>query len=309
MPLLAQNLHFNASAGTDSEDIGIHFVVTDPAGRRTGFLPTPGGIPKPLRVANLQEMPVASYLTNRLGSEDGDVGPEGIQFYSESVIVGTYTVSVYGIAETKYRLRFDIYKNRDELFPVKYAGFVSTGSIFQYAVYLDPTRFTSVPIIIKIVTFDTMLQDLVVAQKLNQIGDDKFANSLIRMVNLAEKLAVKCDIHKKDKKCSPAIAVLSMVIKRLEIANRKCDNKNLGTCDEDKDWNDFGKEHRKDRDYDDFFKDWDRDDWHKWKKECKRFVSDEALEIIREDAQWLIKSLGGEIGEKRDNQAGGKEKE
>ncbi len=86
-----------------------------------------------------------------------------------------------------------------------------------------------------------------------------------------------------------------MVIKRLETANRKCDSKNPRPCDEGKDWDDFDKEHRKDHNYNDFFQDWDKDDWHKHKKQCKRFVSDEALKIIKEDAQWLIKSLGGEI--------------
>lgn len=307
MPLLAQNLHFNASAGTDSEDIGIHFVVTDPANRRTGFLPTPGEIPKPLRVANLQEIPDASYLTNRLGSEDGDVDFEGIQFYSSPIIVGTYTVSLYGISESKYIIRFDIYKNRDELTPVEYGGFVSTGTIFQYAVYLDPTHVISAPVITKTVTFGVLRQDLTIAQKLNQIGDDKFVNSLTRMVNLAEKLADKCDKHKKDKKCQPAIAVLNMVIKRLETANRKCETGKPQLCNEDNDWNNFDKAHRSDHDYDDFFKDWDKDDWQKDKKKCKRFVTDEALKIITEDAQWLIKSLGGEIKKDHNDHHGGKE--
>ena len=80
--------------------------------------------------------------------------------------------------------------------------------------------------------------------------------------------------------------------KRLEAANRKCDSKDFKACDEDNDWNDFDKGHRKDHDYDDFFREWDQDVWHKDKKTCKRFVSDEALKIISEDALWLTKSLG-----------------
>jgi hypothetical protein len=148
-----------------------------------------------------------------------------------------------------------------------------------------------------------------VAQSLKQIGDDKFVASLNRVVNLAGRLADKCNKHDKHRKsCAPAVAVLKLFVMRLETANRRCDSKNPGGCDEDRDWDDFGKEHRKDHDYDDFFREWDRDDWHKHKKTCKRFVTDEALKIIKEDAQWLIKSLGGEIDKKHGDKHGHEEK-
>jgi len=301
VPLFAQNLHFDASAGTDSEDIGIHFVVTDPANRRTGFLPTPGEIPEPLSIANLQEVPDASYLTNRLGSEDGDVDFEGIQFYSSPIVVGTYTVSVYGISDCKYTMRLDIYKNRDELLPVEFSGFVSNGSIVPYAIFIDPAKpILPEPIVIKAVTFNTLKQNLNVAWKLNQIGEDKFLRSLTKNIDLAEKLAGVCDRRKgkKDKGCQPAVAVLKLFIKRLELANRKCDNP--ADCDEEREWTAFREEHGKDADFKDFWREWDRDDWHKHKKSSKRFATDEALKIISEDAGWLIKSLGGAVEDNRD---------
>jgi hypothetical protein len=150
-------------------------------------------------------------------------------------------------------------------------------------------------IIVKTVTFDVLRNDVSVARQLNQLGDDKFIRSLAKNIDLAEKLAGVCDKRPraKDKPCQPAIAVLKLFIRRLELANRKCDNP--ADCDEEREWAAFRKEHGKDDDYRDFFRDWDRDDWHKWKNKCKRFVSDEALKIIKEDVQWLIKSLGGEI--------------
>jgi len=160
--------------------------------------------------------------------------------------------------------------------------------------HFDPIPGAPAPVIVKAVAFDTLRQDLNVAQKLSQIGDAKFVGSLTRMVNLAERLAdkrEKCDKHMRG--CAPAIAVLNLFSKRLEAANHKCDSKSFKACDDDSDWDDFGKEHRKDRDYGDFFREWDKDAWHKDKKTCKRFVSDEALKIISEDAQWLMKSLGG----------------
>jgi len=152
------------------------------------------------------------------------------------------------------------------------------------------------------VTFDTLRQDFTVAQKLNQIGDDKFVNSLIRMINIAEKLTEKCKKYEdknKHKRCTPAIAVLKMFIKRLEIVNKICDNPNeckskckkKEDCDEDFEFNNFRKENIKDNELKDFFEEWDKDEWHKHKKMCKRFVTDEALKIISEDIDWLIKSI------------------
>ena len=123
------------------------------------------------------------------------------------------------------------------------------------------------------------------------------------MINIAEKLANKCSKykeHKRHKKCKPATAILKMFIKRLEIANRKCDSKRLWLCDEKPAWLAFRKKHGKDKDFKDFFKKWDKDDWHKGKKKCKRFVTDEALKIIKADAEILIKDLGGKIKSKKD---------
>ncbi|HBE88316.1 MAG TPA: hypothetical protein DDW67_04155 [Elusimicrobia bacterium] len=129
------------------------------------------------------------------------------------------------------------------------------------------------------------------ARQLNQLGDEKFARSLTKNIDLAEKLAGVCDRRKgkKDKGCQPAVAVLKLFIKRLELANRKCDNS--ADCDEEREWAAFRKEHGKDAEFGGFWREWDRDDWHKHKKAVKRFVTDEALTIIREDAGWLIKSL------------------
>jgi hypothetical protein len=133
-----------------------------------------------------------------------------------------------------------------------------------------------------------------VAHKLGQLGDDKFAESLIKNIDLAEKLSDVCDKRKAKKdNCEPAIAVLKLFIRRLELANRKCGGPD--ECDEEREWAAFRKEHGKDDDFKDFFREWDRDDWHKHKKSGRRFVTDEALKIIGEDAGWLIKSLGGFI--------------
>ena len=121
-----------------------------------------------------------------------------------------------------------------------------------------------------------------------------FVASLTRNMDLAERLSGLCGKRKAKKdKCEPAVNVLKLFVKRLELANRKCDNP--ADCDEEREWSAFRKAHGGDNDYKDFFRDWDKDEWHKQKKGSKRFVSDGALKIISEDAGWLIKSLGGEV--------------
>jgi len=161
----------------------------------------------------------------------------------------------------------------------------------------------------KDVTFTGLSQELYTFLKLGQLGDEKFARSLVKNIDLAEKLSGVCDKrkHRKDKPCQPAIAVLKLFVKRLELANRKCDNPS--DCDEEREWAAFRKEHGKDDDYKDFFREWDRDDWHKHKKSSKRFVTDEALKIIGDDTGWLIKSLGGKLDKGHDGRSNNNKKD
>ncbi|MEW5905433.1 MAG: hypothetical protein AB1734_01490 [Elusimicrobiota bacterium] len=176
----------------------------------------------------------------------------------------------------------------------KFEAYITSGTTQEYVINLDPAPGAPAPVITKAVTFDVLRGDVSTAHKLDQIGDDKFARNLISNIDLAEKLTGVCDKRKAKKAdCEPAIAVLELFIRRLELANRKCGDP--ADCDEEREWDAFRKEHGKDDDFKEFFRGWDRDDWHKHKKSSKRSVTDEALKIISEDAGWLIKSLGGFI--------------
>ncbi|MBI5743261.1 MAG: hypothetical protein HY952_01805 [Elusimicrobia bacterium] len=158
----------------------------------------------------------------------------------------------------------------------------------------------------KTVVFNTLRNDVLVARQLNQLGDDKFVGSLTKNIELAEKLAGVCEKHKtsKTKGCKPAANVLKLFVKRLELASRKCDKPDA--CDEEREWSTFRKEHGREDDYKDFFRDWDRDDWHKHKKQCHRVITDEALKIIKDDAGWLIKFLDGKAEDERGKPGNGK---
>ena len=304
-----QNLSgLSISVGTASTTTYTQVLVIDPLGRKTGFDPD--------LKHRIKNIPGSSYVTESIDAYDGtSKGDESAVFAMNSPIPGSYRVVLVGLGNANYSLQISAEDSKGKEI-LSYAN-IYTGSLFlgasqQYLLNYNPTPGAPAPVITKTVTFGTLRQDLVVAQKLNQIGDDKFIGSLTRMISSAERQIGICAKNKKNqgKPCKPAIAVLNMFVKRLEAANRKCDSKKSQLCDEDNDWNDFNKEHRNDHDYDDFYHDWDKDDWQKDKKKCKRFVSDEALKIISEDAQWLIKSLGGDIDkngkEDKDQKGGGR---
>jgi len=122
------------------------------------------------------------------------------------------------------------------------------------------------------------------ARKLGHVGDGKFADSLVKHIKLAEKLYGKCG---KTAACAPADAALDLLMKRLELANRKCDAKQARDCDEEPYWAAFRKERAADAAFKDFFREWDGSDWHKYKKTAKRALSGDALDIIKADCEAL----------------------
>jgi len=278
-------------------------MITDSLGRETGQ--------NPFTSEDKGEIPDSGYSIESLGelkeggdsATEGDVfsGPESTSFEMGPVqAVGVYNVRIYGIRDTKYALEILITDRDNKSRLLKFESYLSSGAINSLDVNIDPTPGVPAPVITKTVTFDTLRNDVAVARQLNQLGDDKFARSLVKNIDLAEMLAGVCGKrrHGKDRPCQPAIAVLKLFVKRLELANRKCDNP--ADCDEEREWAAFRKEHGRDDNYKDFFREWDRDDWHKHKKKCRRFVTDEALKIIRDDTGWLIKSLGGKTGDEHD---------
>ena len=301
--------HFYISAASEDQPVNnrrtkVHFVVTDSQGRRTGFesffLSKRGS----LRVNAYREIQNAAYGVNQASSLDPSVVPDepesaSIDFFPP-VLKDTYTIQFIGFDNCRYSVAMSLHNLNGEKAgdSVIYEAYITSGTTQQYTIHLDPALGAPALVITKPVTFDSLRGDVSVARQLDQLGDEKFARSLAKNIDLAEKLSGVCNKRKARKdKCEPAIAVLKLFIKRLELANRKCDNP--ADCDEEREWAAFRKEYGKDDDFKDFFRDWDRDDWHKHKKQCKRFVTDEALKIIKEDTQWLIKSLGGKVEDGR----------
>jgi len=277
--------------------IGVSIIVTDSLGRRTGFNADTNYSVEDIPNSNKSFGGIEDDLTGEPGTQSMDV------IIRRPVPPGIYQATVYGSTATAFFLTIGSNDSAGNTTDIQIQGVIdkdeSQGFIFNYS----PLPGSAITFY-KNVTFTGLRQELYTFLKLGQLGNDKFVGSLAKNIGLAEKLSGVCDKRKARKdKCEPAIAVLKLFIKRLELANRKCDNP--ADCDEEREWSAFRKEHGRDDDYKDFFRDWDRDDWHKHKKQCKRFVTDEALKIIREDAKWLMRSLGGEIDKKHDNHGGG----
>jgi hypothetical protein len=299
-------------------DTPAEMLITDSQGRRTGYSPD-APFEKGEQLNMFREIPDAMYGQEGIG-ESSDEDPYGSddsglsgsrRMRIQEAPEGRYLLLIIGRKPGKYSLggRFEktdgSYQSLESFY-----GFIVQGQTTTVNIDYNPTPGTPAPVITKTVTFDALRQDLIVAQQLKQLGEDKFVKSLVKTIDLAEKLSARCDKrrHNEDKGCEPAVAILKLFVKRLQKADQKCDSKKPQVCDEDKDWNDFSAAHRKDRDYDDFFRGWDRDDWHKWKSKSKRSVTDEALNIIKDDAGILIKSLGGEVKDDHDDKKDKSEK-
>jgi len=277
-----------------AKDTPAELLLTDPQNRRTGFDAT-APFDEAAGVTGIYEIPESNYSIQGIADNTGEGGDEPLyrEMYIHAPLPGVYLVQIIGKQTGGYSLFGDFHNSDLTRQDYDVSGFVVAGQTITTSVEFDPAPGAPAPVITKNVTFAGLHNDVTVARQLNQLGDDKFASNLDKNIDLAEKLSGVCNRRKARKdKCEPAIAVLKLFIKRLELANR-CDNP--ADCDEEREWAAFRKEHGRDGDYKDFFRDWDRDDWHKHKKQCKRFVTDEALKIIKDDVQWLIKSLGGKV--------------
>ena len=257
------------SAGSGDNPTKVQFIVTDSQGRKTGFksiFTFPEG---DTSVNIYKQIPKSNYYTNSIGSLNPSVvpdEPESAKFGMKGIIKDTYTIQFIGIDDCDYHFAINFKNAKGEyltnLYGV-YNNYITMGSTQQYSIYLDPTPGAPAPIIIKEVTFDVLRNNALVAQKLNQLGDDKFKDELIKIIDRAEKLSIKCDNKKKDKECGnkkASVNQLNLLIKRMEQTLKK-DAK--------------GKD-----------------------KKNKKFITEEAFKIIKSDVEILIKDLGGKVKSK-----------
>jgi len=273
----------------------VYLVLVDPLSREIGYNP----FTKEWK-EDIPEAGIGSDSVPDLESGSPEPAEFGVDIISNNIPVGEYKIKIYGLKDVKYFL--------EGPFPY-YVGYISSETTSVVSFNYDPTPGAPPPVLTKVVTFKTLKEDIEVAYKLNQIGDDKFIRSLIKMVDIAEKLSQRCEkTEYKDQKIKskcyrPVVAILRMMMKRLEVINKLCDNKTeckprckvKTECDEDEVFKGFENKYGKDNDFKDFFLEWERDEYQIHKKSCKKYLTDEALEIITTDINWLIKGFGEDI--------------
>lgn len=257
------------TAHTFNTKTGVQLLITDPLGRQTGF--------RSINGQNIQDIPKSNYF---IESIDNDVtierGNEVVIFGQDMPSIGTYTITVLGLASSKYNLSLkaaDLMGHPIALGYDTFQNYISTGASQQYNLQYDPTPGAPAPVITKTVTFDVLRQELQTAFQLKQTGDDKFVAKLDKILKQGQ-LAIN---HKKDNEREnkkEAVEKLREFIARLEKAARQ-------ETDEDDDRGDRSKSAKSEK-YED-----------KRRHETKRFVTAEALKILKSDAEILIKVLGG----------------
>ena len=253
------NSSLSISANTGNKNVQIQILVKDSLGRKGGC----ELIPENSCYDEIFENK-GGYGTERLGDEVDlkQANSESIQFFYGPVVIGTHTILFESLSYTTffYEIRFfDSNFLFNSPVPYQFKAFISSGTTMEYKIYVDPIPGAPAPVISKEVTFDVLRGDVNVAYKLNQLSDKKFKNELIKIIDRAEKLSIKCDKKKKkDEDCGnkkAAVNQLNSFIKRMEQALKK-----------------------------------DAKD-----KKKKKFITDEAFNIIKSDAEILIKDLGGKV--------------
>ncbi len=174
-----------------------------------------------------KEIPHSGYLMEATGSLDPSIvpdEPESASFGISPVIRDTYIIALIGFGNTKYFIDMTLSDKVGKISSILNNGYITAGTTQQYSIYIDPMPGAPAPTITKEVTFDVLRGDVNVAYKLNQLDNDKFKDELIKIIDRAEKLSIKCDKKKKDKECGnkkASVNQLNSLIKRMEQALKK----------------------------------------------------------------------------------------
>lgn len=155
----------------------IHFVVTDPLGKRTGF----------------DSISNQSYNENRpdAGYEEindtGDPADSVNEFINNKAVDGVYKIKVMGGALLKYSIAIDypMPLNMPNLYKKGLSDINKIDSyefIYSYTQGLAGIKLS----LVKVATSNDLIADITTAQKLNLIGNSKFVAELKKEINEIE---------------------------------------------------------------------------------------------------------------------------
>jgi hypothetical protein len=192
-----QGGHFRVTITTDA----VHFIVTDPLGRRAGA--DPRGAPNPRIGIDIIEIPDAVYAAETVGDiPDKEGDPVRIDYahvltYSfDSPIDGTHLIQAIGVRNSVFDLYVTVSPDDDNAiiqpFRVKTKGLAQKDSVVEYR--FDYRSQPGMPITFeKVVRSNTLRQDLAAAYKLKLLGDQKLFDDWNKEIDKFER-----DLARKD---------------------------------------------------------------------------------------------------------------
>lgn len=235
----------------------VHFIVTDPLGRRTGR--DPRGATNRYEGIEINEIPGSNYSAESVGDiPDSNETPNAVYYYELLYTFespqndGRYIIQVIGIEPCQ----FDLYVNVDPVDKAarqKFHFVINTALIDRDSVVNYQLVYNGMPgspmTFKKIVTSNTLRQDLSAGYKLNLLGDEKLFEDLGKDIDKFEKeLSQNDSLKARDK---------------LEEFEKKLDKEREETIKHEQ----------------------------RGQKEKQRFMTEDAYRILKEDVQLLLATL------------------
>jgi hypothetical protein len=268
---------------TFSTSTYVRLLLINPQGQRTGFLGPAG--------PQVEEDPNAGYTVDNTEDKDtGTLGPAGVDIGVDEVPAGQqrpageYRLTFFAVATTSYEGHIRAVHFDGSLSTTTFQGFLVQNSSRTYAVDFDPApggKFA----VAKVVSFDTLREDLQTASQLGRVGEAGFVGHLTKLLSEGQKaLAGKDRDRDRDRENKKeAVEKLREFIRELKEAPPPSVIETLREYAQDlgravlpgTEKKHQGKE----------------DEEH---EEGRRFVLPMALEALTGDAKALIQQLGGE---------------
>jgi len=166
----------------------IEFLLTDPAGNRTGLDPTTG--------VQFNQIPGSSYsadsIQDDLDPSSGDTTPEVKNLEIVTPLSGTYNLEVFGTGVGAYAIDFVAEDSNGDPHVETVSGNTLLGATAQFTIIYSTVPGS--PVVVKhIVTFDGLVTDLNLARTLGLIDNDGIANSLLSKLQAAKAAMARGD--------------------------------------------------------------------------------------------------------------------
>jgi hypothetical protein len=170
------------SLGAERVKLPVHFVVTNPQGQREGQTSD--------NSVYIGEQSHTSYSMESLPGIPYRIAEKSLQYDSRIVPAGIHTMTVYGIDTSTYSFEIrsrDSAWNKTSPNPLGQLDIILAGKTAQYKINYDPTPGGKKTTFEKVVTYETLHQDLQAAKELKAIKSDAVFNQFLQKIEEMER--------------------------------------------------------------------------------------------------------------------------